>query len=166
MNIELIMTVTVIGCVLAAHLVLSNWLLNRVQPTRLQMADLGAELLGSDHVSRRLKVVVAAMLDDAYDPYFMLFAVMKIPHALIRGKWRKSDWIDRIEDRHTRERFQDFVNFHFQSTAAANPLCAVAVALELAVGVLLYLCVGIIVNLPDAIFAATVRAEKQLHHAC
>lgn len=165
MDNGLIIAAVLMAGLLACHLLLSNWLLARVQPVRLRMADRGCELLASEHLPERMKLMVQVLMKDAFDPYFMLYAARKIPVTLLRGKWRNSDWIERIEDRATRESFVEFLGCHFQSAAAANPLCALIVGVEMAVGVLAYMCVGILVSLPDALFAATVQTEKALQHA-
>lgn len=165
MYTELIATVVLLAGLLVGHLLLSNWLLSRAQPIRLRMADRGCELLASPHLPARMKVIVQVLMKDAFDPYFMWYAARKIPLTLLRGRWRNSDWIERIEDRPTREQFVEFLGCHFQSAAAANPICAVIVGIELAIGVMAYMCAGILVSLPDALFAATVQTEKALQHA-
>lgn len=147
------------------YVVLLRYLARRAHPARMRMAELGHVLLGSDAMSERLKVIVNAMLDDAYDPNFMMYAAWNMPQALLWIKRRPADWLNDVKDQAVRHQLDEFLSCHMKATAAANPVFTVVVAIELAIAVMVLLPYGLLRRLPEALLTTAVRADKQLRHA-
>lgn len=152
---------------LVLYPVVMRILVDRVQPTRLRMADLGKQLLASTHLPDRLKDVVDGMLDEAFDWRFMLFASFLFPYFVIGRMFRliAPPKIPKINDLETRKQFHEFLNCHTRATAAANPLFAIILGIEVALLVVVLVPLGMMWHASDMLFEATIKTDRHLKHS-
>ena len=140
---------------------LASW----VHPYRIELAQLGDELLGSPFVSDEDKDNIERVLDDAFNWRVLMlmavFAVVYVPSFI----WNKSNrsW-PKIKDEGTRAKFDRFMSLTVRSLAAANPIAALICALELAVLTLLLAPLGKLSWQMPLLLKAQRKSESVLGH--
>lgn len=116
-----------------AYPVLMRLLAGRLQPMRVRMLKLGDKLLNSPSTTAAQKDLVQSMIDDAFSSKFMFSASLILPvYTLARAVFRfqaPSPFRDIPQSVATQ--LDQFQGYHLRATAAANPICAIILALEL-----------------------------------
>lgn len=133
-------TILLVGIAVAVvYPLLMRVILDRVQPLRLKLAELGNQLLESSTLPEAHKRVVVGMLDDAFEWRFMFSALYSFPvfaWTRLRGR-RLSDPFAQIRNTDDKDKMLEMTGRFAASVVAANPLVAFVVALEFAVIALL-----------------------------
>jgi len=145
-----------------------RFLANRVEPYRQRMAVLGRSLLASPKLSGRHKEIVDATIDEAYSWRFMALIVVKLPVYVIGrqlGMLQPVKVPGPIVDAKTSAEYNEYMACLLRSTAAANPLCTVVLALEMCVLLLCLLPIGMIDRLAETLTKAIVYTEMHGHNS-
>jgi len=153
---------------LLAYPIFMRWLANKVHPSRLRMAALGKRLLASPKLSERQKVAIDRMLDDAFDWRFMLLMSVMIPARAMFARSRDGGCdgcIFNVGDDGVAALVREFTDCHIRATAAANPLFAAVVAVEMAVIAAVLWPLGKISKATDIQSRATVGADEWLRYS-
>lgn len=130
---EIIVTGVVVAAVI--YPVVMRVLAQALQPMRLNMADMGNDLLGSPKLTEPQKKQITSMLDDAFEWRFMLVAVLFFPALVVRkalGRLPQTP-LDRVSDKETEKLLDRFMIRLIVSLAAANPICFVILGFEFVV---------------------------------
>lgn len=155
-----------IGTIVAllAYPIVLRVIADRVEPTRQRLDMLGKELLSSPNVSERYKVIVDGMLDDAYDWRLMASVVLRLPIFLfgrLLGFIKPLPLPQLPSDEDARKKLLDFISCHMRSVAAANPICSLIFALEVAVLVIFMVPLGMISRLAEISLKVILFSEDR-----
>ncbi|QEX24805.1 hypothetical protein FRZ61_47470 [Hypericibacter adhaerens] len=135
-----------------------------VQPSRLEMAALGDELLGSPYVSDDDKNTIEAMLGDAFNWRNMVLLALLLPlraPAFILNRSKAERHWPKISDDATRAKFERFMGLGIRSDSAANPIFALICGVEVALLTVLMVPLGKVSwQLP--LFVNTTRESERL----
>jgi hypothetical protein len=107
-------------------------IIEAIQPVRLELADLAAELLHRKDIPERHKKIITMIVENAFDWKFMIVMVGLVPaFAFMRARGGPlSDPFDDIHSPKAREKMGRFVELFAKSTAAANPVVFILVGIE------------------------------------
>lgn len=130
-----------------AYPIIVSVLSKLVQPTRLKMADLANEILSSDKLDNDQREMIQGRVNDAYSSRFMFAMVILMPPFVlgrifnfIRAPKTPYD----VDDLDLRGKILELEGLHTRATAAANPICAVILAIEVAILVAALVPLGMI----------------------
>jgi hypothetical protein len=117
-----------------AYPLFMRWQLRRARTLRQRLVQMGQEMLSSPDYNPAKKVIIADMLGDALDWKVMARAVRLLPVVL----WRcYAGHVPRNEANlralATDPKFTQFLDLHWRSISAANPICAFIFRVELAI---------------------------------
>jgi hypothetical protein len=146
-----------------AYPIAMRFIARAVQPSRLEMAALGDELLTSPHISEIDKGFIEMQLDEAFDWRDMLMIMIVIP--IMAPKFildRPDRYWPNIQDEAVRKKFERFFTLSYRSASAANPICAVVCSIEFALLGLILVPLGRLAwQLPFIVDAAR-RSDRML----
>lgn len=104
--------------------------LRRVRQDRIRLAELGRRLLASPHLTEREKLIVDALLEDAFDWRIMLDVAKRLPH-IVSAKAQSPDDPE-FEAFLAKPDVAEFLRCFTRSAEAANPAASVLVWIILA----------------------------------
>lgn len=106
--------------------------LKYIQPKRLQLAQIGKQILRHPDAEPKLKELVRSMLDDAYSSRVMIVMTAFVPLAGLVALFKKQTRMPVTQSAEVKGLLDEFVDLHILATSAANPLFAILVAIEMA----------------------------------
>lgn len=116
---------------LVAYPLTMRALARRVQPERVEMAEIARNLLLEDGISLFHKRVIHSMIADAFDAKVAILMVFAFPvFALLRMLDHPSTRIATVEARF-RERFDRLSQLHVISIVVANPAFSIILLIEI-----------------------------------
>lgn len=165
---DAVATTLFLGALLALIYPLGMWVLDRVaQPFRLQLADAVRRLRDSGVLGPEDRRFVQGLADRAFSPTAMPMAALLLPGVMVQAL-RKLANGGRIksradyDDRATRSDMVLLVKTFMISTAAANPIVAVLVLLEIGVFWLGLRLWGGAASLQDQFYNAFCETEHRV----
>ena len=133
----------------------------RMQPTRIKMLKLGDRLLASPVLRAEQKAIIKSMLDDTFSPKFLFIVALFLPfYILFRLTIRRHVSSPLLSvPKSEAENIRALQNYHLRSIAAANPLCAAIVCVEIVVLWVPFRLLGLLSFPPES--NGTVRADAR-----
>lgn len=127
------------------YALLCNRVTRLVHSLRMQMAEMGEELLNTERLPGHIETHIEASLDNAYCTFCAWVAVFALPFAAIavvvdRVKKRPDPFADVPHD--LRAKVDQFAMFSFISTLANSPLAALLFAAQFIVLLVLWIPAG------------------------
>lgn len=113
-----------------AYPLIMRWLAQATHPSRLEMADIGRELLVDPNLNQECRTYVSAMLSDAFSPKIMAVLVFVYPVYATLRLLNLADVPLHIENAETAKNFESISRLHTISIAAANPIFSFLLLLQ------------------------------------
>lgn len=132
--------------------------------TRSRILVLGNELLASAALPFEHKRLVANTITDAFDWKFMPNACLMYP--ILSAKWMlggNRPTPPDIHDKAIRIKYDDYMTYHIQLCAAANPFFAVVLAIECAVLAFILTPFGMSKQMLGIAQATAAKVEEKRH---
>ena len=146
------------------YVLIGRLMLDRAEPYRMRLADLGKTLLSSPRLTENEKRAVDGMLDDAFDWTVAVRLCMRVPFVIFRhvlGSAPKTSMPDHPD-------FHEFLNCYMKSIFFANPVFSILMRLE--IGLILLFAItlfGVFSQLSkiyDAVSQSVIFGEHQSRH--
>ncbi|WP_298376612.1 hypothetical protein [Azospirillum sp.] len=139
--------------VLTVYAIVRERIAAYTQPSRLEMARIGEELIGSERLPEDDKGFVRFLLDNATKPWPMVVATFALPALAIiyLFGWKVSEAFKEVRDEALTKKTEKFMKLVTGSLIAANPAFA-----------FLILCWIIIIALAIVISGGTLTIIKKL----
>ena len=150
---------------LAGYPLVNVILLRSAQPWRLRLADLARELLARDDISSSSKHVISAMLRDAYSTSFMFWMMLSLPIFGVQFFFRSRKSEMMLASKEAKVLIFEFIDCHTLATSAANPICSIVVALEMALLTAVLVPIGKLSKGRDVQASAVWQTELRSHRA-
>jgi hypothetical protein len=136
--------------------------LKRMRNVHIELAKLAKTLLNSDDLNNDQKKIVANMLDDVFSWWYMPFAVVILPYALlllIANKKPSENFANLLMI----EEFRAFQELHTKSVLSSNTLFSlIFFVMVLALGLIAMLCLGGYKGVKTLVDSAFLKASPNI----
>jgi|SRR5579863_895343 len=148
---------------LIGYPIFMRFLAERMQPSRLKMADVGKLLLEHPDLSQDHKKLIRSMLDDAYSPVFMIMLTIVTPVFGPLAALGIGPSMPTINNLEARELFDNFTDRYNASISAANPLFSIIAAIEMALLTIVLFPIGQLSRTHSVQFGSVRVADNAMH---
>jgi len=136
-------------------------LANYMQASRLRMADIGLALLEHSSVADEHKRMIRKLMDEAYNPVFMVSVSAIMPVYTIKKIMGRANRITQPSDE-VKSMYNEFCTRFVTSVAAANPVFAMIAAAEMAILTMILFPLGQLWRTQDIQFGTVQAADEAL----
>lgn len=127
------------ACVGIGYPMLHALVMRATENVRLELADVGRDLLVAPDVSEKHKQFISDMLNDVFSWKFMAMATFAVPVLVLSPK-RRTELSSDDRSFIARDDMRHFIDLHMKSVMAASPFWTVMFVIVFAVTVALTIC--------------------------
>lgn len=151
--------------IVVAYPLVMRGLAAMVQPARLELAEVGRDILALRDVPDVTKDAVRLLLQDVYEWRIMPALALAMPALVVSRALRaKSVGLWTVGSPDARARIDRFMRLYLGSAAAANPIFTIVVAVEFVALFAVLYPVGKLQQLRDLLYGAVGEADRHFSH--